>query len=177
MKFIKSKLKGAYIIDIEKLTDKRGFFARSYSLSDFTKHRLETNIVQTNISFNKYKGTLRGMHFQKAPWGQAKLIRCTAGEVYDVIVDLRPDSPTFKKYEGVKLTASNYRMIYVPIGFAHGFLTLTANCEVFYQMSADYKPKFAFGVRFNDPAFGIKWPEKIRVINQRDKNYSDFNLI
>jgi len=174
MIFIETKLKGAFIIEPERMKDERGFFARTWCKREFEAHGLNSNLVQCNISFNKKRGTLRGMHYQVPPHEEAKLVRCTMGAIYDVIIDLRPDSQTFKQWISVELTAENRKMIYVPEGFAHGFLTLEDNTEVFYQMSEFYAPECARGVRWNDPAFCIKWPIDIRVISERDRQYPDF---
>jgi dTDP-4-dehydrorhamnose 3,5-epimerase len=162
------------VIDLEKFTDERGFFARTYCEREFNSHKLNSRFVQCNTSFNKLKGTLRGMHFQEAQHGEVKLIRCTRGAIYDVIIDLRPESATFKKYFAAVLSAENGRMLYVPQRFAHGFQTLEDNTEIFYQMSQFYAPEHARGVRWNDPAFGIEWPEGERIILDRDQSYGDF---
>jgi dTDP-4-dehydrorhamnose 3,5-epimerase len=172
--FTETKLKGAFIIEPEKREDDRGFFARSWCQKEFQAHNLNPRIVQCNISFNKMKGTLRGMHYQAGPFAEAKLVRCTAGALYDVIIDLRPDSPTYKHHVGELLSAANYKMFYVPEGFAHGFQTLEDNTEIFYQMSEFYSPHHARGVRYNDPAFGVKWMFGNPIIVDRDRNYSDF---
>jgi dTDP-4-dehydrorhamnose 3,5-epimerase len=176
MIFTETKLKDVYIIDIEKLEDERGFFARSWCQREFEAHGLNSRLVQCNISFNAKKGTLRGMHYQVKPFEEAKLIRCTRGTIHDVIIDIRPDSSTFRKYAGLRLTADNRRLLYVPEGFAHGFLTLEDNTEVFYQMSEFYAPDYARGLRWNDPAFGIEWPSHVQVISERDHSYPDFNF-
>ena len=174
MIFIETKLKGAFIIEPEAFEDDRGFFARIWCQQEFATHRLNPRWVQCNISFNRKRGTLRGMHYQAAPHEEAKLVRCTMGGVYDVIIDLRANSPTFKQHIAVVLTAQNHIMLYVPEGFAHGFQTLEDNTEVFYQMSAFYAPASARGVRWNDPAFGIKWPPVERIISEQDRTYPDF---
>ncbi len=171
MIFTETKLAGAYVVEPELLIDERGFFARTWSAEDFSAHGLEPKFVQCNTSLNKQKGTLRGMHYQIAPHEEAKLVRCTAGAIYDVIVDLRPDSPTRGQWVGVELTAQNRLMIYVPPGFAHGFQTLVDNSEVFYQVSAYYHPESARGVRWDDPAFGIRWPLESSVISERDRSH------
>lgn len=177
MKFTPTSLPGAYIIDIEPLPDERGFFARSWCRREFEQHGLDPDLVQCSVSFNVKRGTLRGMHYQGKPHEETKVVRCTYGAIYDVIIDLRPDSPTFKKWTGVELSAENRRMIYVPHGFAHGFQSLVDNTEVFYQVSRFYAPDFAKSVRWNDPAFGIVWPPaEERVISERDRAYSDFLL-
>ena len=175
MIFTETRLKGAYIIEPEKRADDRGFFARSWCEKEFAEHNLSLRTVQCNISFNTRKGTLRGMHYQVAPSAEAKLVRCTQGAIYDVIIDLRPDSPTFKQPVAETLTAGDHKMLYVPEGFAHGFLTLEDNSEIFYQMSEFYAPQHARGVRWNDPAFGIKWPIRDPIMVDRDRNYSDFS--
>ena len=173
MIFTETKLRGAYIIDIEPIEDDRGFFARSWCRNEFEKHELNHDLVQCNISFNKKKGTLRGIHYQTAPHEEAKLVRCTRGSLFDVIIDLRNDSKTYKKWFGAKLSAENRRMIYVPSGLAHGFQTLEDNTEVFYQMSEFYHPQCVGGVRWNDPVFAIKWPEDEPIISTNDKNFPD----
>jgi dTDP-4-dehydrorhamnose 3,5-epimerase len=175
MNFTETKLKGAFIVDPERFEDERGFFARTWSQREFAEHGLDARLAECNVSFNRKRGTLRGMHYQIAPHGQAKLVRCTRGAIYDVIVDLRPRSETFRQWVGVELTADNGRMLYVPEEFAHGFQTLEDSSEVFYQMSAPYAPESARGVRFDDPAFGIQWPEVAeRIIIERDRSYTDF---
>ena len=176
MIFTETKLKGAYIIDLQKLKDERGFFARSFCRREFETHGLNPNVVQCNVSFNVKKGTMRGMHYQAKPFEEAKLVRCTMGSIYDVIVDLRPDSLTFKDFLGLQLTAHNKHSLYIPEGFAHGFLTLEDNTEVFYQMSEFFAPDSARGFRYNDPAFGIDWPEEVQVISDRDRDYPDFTV-
>lgn len=171
MIFTETKLKGAFIIEIEPREDERGFFARSWCEDEFKQHGLNPCLVQCNISFNKKRGTLRGMHYQAAPYAEAKVVRCTMGAVYDVIIDLRPDSPTFKQWISVELTAENRRALYVPEDFAHGFQTLMDNIEVFYQMSEFYHSECARGVRWDDPAFGIDWPIDEVIISGRDLKY------
>lgn len=174
MIFTETKLQGAFVIEPEKLRDGRGFFARTFCRREFEEHGLDPDVVQCNISFNKRAGTLRGMHYQVAPYAEAKLVRCTAGAIYDVVVDLRPTSPSFKKYAAFELTAENCTMVYIPEGFAHGFQTLKDDTEVFYQMSQIYAPDCARGVRWNDPAFGIEWPAAERIMVERDQQYPDF---
>jgi dTDP-4-dehydrorhamnose 3,5-epimerase len=176
MIFTETKLKGAYIIELERLQDERGFFARSWCQKEFKAHGLNPRLVQCNISFNAKKGTLRGMHYQIAPFEEAKLIRCTRGAIHDIVVDIRPHSPTFKEYVGLLLTAENRRLVFVPEGFAHGFLTLEGNSEVFYQMSEFYAPDHARGFRWDDPSFKIQWPYDVLVISDRDRNYPEFTL-
>ena len=174
MIFSETKLKGAFIVEPEKHEDDRGFFARSWCQKEFQTHNLNPTTVQCNISFNKMKGTLRGMHYQVAPFAEAKLVRCTAGAIYDVIIDLRPGSPTYKQHVGEVLTANNYKMFYVPESFAHGFQTLEENTEIFYQMSEFYSREHARGVRYSDPAFGIEWMISDPIMVDRDRNYPDF---
>lgn len=160
---------------MEKHVDHRGFFARTYCEREFKAHGLQSHYVQCSVSFNKRKGTLRGMHFQTPPYEEAKLLQCTRGAIYDVIVDLRLASPTFKEHLALELSAENEKMLYVPEGFAHGFQTLEDNTEVFYQISQFYAPEHARGVRWNDPAFGIEWPAGERIILDRDQSYPDFS--
>ncbi|MBP8130421.1 MAG: dTDP-4-dehydrorhamnose 3,5-epimerase [Candidatus Hydrogenedentes bacterium] len=174
MIFTATALPNAFIIDPERIEDDRGFFARSYCEREFAAQGLRPHWVQCNISYNRCKGTLRGMHFQAAPHGEDKLIRCTRGAIHDVIIDLRAGSPTFKQHVAVDLTEENRRMLFVPRGFAHGFLTLTDHAEVFYQMSAFYEPGAGRGCRYDDPVFGIVWPAPVAVISERDRNYPDF---
>jgi dTDP-4-dehydrorhamnose 3,5-epimerase len=174
MLFYETNLPGAYLIEIERREDERGFFARSWCQREFTKHGLNPQLVQCNVSFNHRKGTLRGMHFQAAPNAEVKIVRCTAGAIYDVMIDLRPDSPTFKQYFGAELTPENHRMLYIPEGFAHGYITLFDNTEIVYQVSQFYAPEAARGVRWDDPAFGIIWPLAVEVISERDATYPDF---
>lgn len=176
MIFTETSLQGAFIIEAETLTDERGFFARTFCQKEFVTHNLNPHLVQCNISFNNKKGTLRGMHYQAAPYAEAKLVRCTQGAIYDAIVDLRPNSPTFKQWVAVELTADNRKMLYIPENFAHGFQTLTDNTEIFYQMSEFYHPESAKGVRWDDPAFDIQWPADERIISAKDRQYADFNL-
>jgi dTDP-4-dehydrorhamnose 3,5-epimerase len=174
MIFTETKLRGAFVIEPERLQDERGFFARSYCQREFEAHGLNPRWVQCNISANKNNRTLRGIHYQAAPYEEAKLVRCTAGVTYDVIIDLRPESQTFKQHIGEILTPQNHKMLYVPEGFAHGFLTLEDNTEVFYQMSEFYSPQHARGVRWDDPAFGIAWPIAPATMSERDRSYPDF---
>lgn len=177
MSFTETSFKGAFIIEPEKFEDERGFFARSFSDREFAAYGIDTRLVECNISFNKKQYTIRGMHFQAAPHAQAKLVRCTKGAIYDVIIDLRPDSSTFKQWTGAELSAENRLMLYVPQGFAHGFQTLADDTEVFYQVSEYYAPETAGGVRWNDPAFAIRWPEREQVIlNERDRTYPDYRV-
>jgi dTDP-4-dehydrorhamnose 3,5-epimerase len=174
MKFVETELSGAFIIRLEPARDSRGFFARAFCQREFESHGLNPHLVQCNISFNPEKGTLRGMHYQVAPHSEAKLVRCTSGAIFDVIVDLRSGSPTCRKWLGVELSAENRTMLYVPDGFAHGYLTLTDNAEVFYQVSEFYAPACERGLRWNDSAFGIRWPAPPRVISDKDGRHPDF---
>ena len=174
MKFHESKISGAFEIEPELKTDERGYFARTWCKKEFELYGLSSQLVQCSISFNVHAGTLRGLHYQAGPHAETKLVRCTKGSVYDVVVDLRPESPTFKDWVGVVLSAANHRMLYIPQGCAHGFLTLEPESEVFYQMSEFYNPQAARGMRWDDPAFQIAWPKKVEVINERDRTYPDF---
>lgn len=172
--FRETTLAGAFVIERDKHEDERGFFARTYCRQEFAAHGLNPEIAQCNVSFNKRKGTLRGMHYQAPPFAEAKLVRCTAGAIFDVIIDLRKSSETFRQHFAVELCASNGKMLYIPEGFAHGFQTLLDDTEVFYQMSQPYAPQCARGVRWNDPSFSIEWPPAERTIVERDRNYPDF---
>jgi dTDP-4-dehydrorhamnose 3,5-epimerase len=174
MKFSETKLKGAFVVEIEKLTDDRGFFARSWCEKEFEAQGLTARVVQANVSYNLKKGTLRGMHYQIAPYQECKLIRCTRGAIYDVIIDLRADSLTYKQWTGVELTADNYTLFFVPEDFAHGFITLVDNTEITYQVSQFYTPGSEKGIRFDDPAFNIHWPLEVSVISDKDRNWPDF---
>jgi len=175
MIFTEIGLEGAYVIDLEKLQDERGFFARGYCSKEFTSHGLAPLVVQSNVSFNIRKATLRGLHYQIMPYLETKLVRCTRGAIYDVIIDLRPQSKTFHRWIGVELTEENYRMLYVPGGFAHGFQTLEDRTEVIYHVSEFYTPKAEQGIRYNDPAFKIHWPLEVEVISPKDENWPDFS--
>lgn len=175
IKFTETKLRGAFVVEPEIFEDERGFFARSYSEKEFLDQGIKLRMAESHISFNKMRYTIRGLHFQKEPHAQAKLVRCTQGAIFDVIVDLRPDSPTFKQWFGEELTAANHLMLYVPAGFAHGYQTLEDNSEMFYQVSEFYVPESCGGVRWNDPAFAIQWRAMDGVtLNERDQNYPDF---
>jgi dTDP-4-dehydrorhamnose 3,5-epimerase len=171
MIFRETKLRGSFIIELERLEDRRGFFARGWCKKEFESYGLESRLVQANISMNKKRGTLRGMHYQTSPYEETKLVRCTQGSIYDVIIDLRPDSPTYKEWLGVKLTSDNYRILYVPKGFAHGYQTLEDNTELFYHVSEFYTPTAEHGVLYNDPAFAISWPLEVQVISDKDKSW------
>ena len=172
MLFTQTKLKGAFIIDLEEHQDRRGFFARTFCAQEFAEHGLKSTVVQCSIAFNHRKGTLRGMHYQVPPATEVKLVRCIQGAIYDVIIDLRPDSPTYRKHIAVELTAKNRRALYVPELFAHGYQTLTDSAEVMYQMSEFYAPEYQSGCRYDDPIFGIEWPLAISEISQKDNALS-----
>jgi len=172
--FTETSLPGAFVIEPERLDDQRGFFARTWCAREFETQGLDPRLVQCSISFSKRKGTLRGMHYQGPPAAETKLVRCTAGAIVDVIIDLRPDSPTFTRHVAVVLSAENRKAVYVPAGFAHGFQTLSDDTEMFYQMSEFHSPGHARGVRWDDPAFGIRWPHDERIISDRDRTYPDF---
>lgn len=176
MIFTELKLTGAFLVEPERIVDERGFFSRTWCRQEFQAHGLNPMLVQCSLSYNEKKGTLRGMHYQVAPYEEVRLVRCTMGAVYDVIIDLRPASATFMKSFGVELTAENRKMIYVPEGFAHGFLTLTDRTEIFYQMTQVYAPEYGRGLRWNDSVFGIRWPIDVSVISERDGHYADFIL-
>jgi dTDP-4-dehydrorhamnose 3,5-epimerase len=174
--YTETKLKGAFIIEIEKLKDHRGFFARSWCQHEFEKQGLNSRLVQANVSYNKKKGTLRGMHYQIHPYEETKLVRCTRGSIYDVIIDLRPASPTYAQWIGVELTAENYKILCVPENFAHSFLSLEDDTEVTYQVSQFYTPGSERGIRWDDPAFSIEWPIEISVISDKDQSWPNFRL-
>jgi dTDP-4-dehydrorhamnose 3,5-epimerase len=176
MIFAETKLPGAFIIELEKREDERGFFARAWCKKEFEAHGLNSDWVQANLAFSKRRGTLRGLHYQIAPYEEAKLMRCIRGAIYDVIIDLRPESPTYKRWLGVELTADNHKMLYVPEGFAHGYQTLMDNTETFYQASQFYSPESERGLRYDDPAFAIEWPIDVQVISDKDKSWSDYLL-
>jgi dTDP-4-dehydrorhamnose 3,5-epimerase len=174
MRFVETSLEGAFLIEIDRLADERGFFARSFCAREFGEKGLSPSVSQCNISFNSKKGTLRGLHYQRPPHEEAKVVRCTRGSLFDVIVDLRRDSPTYCRWESFELTADNYRMLYVPEGFAHGFQTLVDHTEVLYLMSAFYVLESAAGIRYDDQAFGIGWPLADIVASPRDLSYKEF---
>ncbi len=176
MLFTETRLRGAYFVDVKRYEDERGFFGRAWCQQEFEAHGLNSKLAQCDISFNKKRGTLRGMHYQAAPYQEAKLVRCTMGALYDVIIDLRSNSDTFKQWLAVELTAQNRRALYIPEGFAHGFQTLTDGAEVFYQMSEVYHPEAARGLRWNDEAFHIEWPIEALVISQKDRDYPDWSI-
>jgi dTDP-4-dehydrorhamnose 3,5-epimerase len=174
MTFHETRLPGVLEIHIEPLQDERGFFARTWCREEFNRHGLNPDLAQCSISFNKRKGTLRGLHYQAPPFQECKLVRCTRGAIHDVVVDLRSQSPTYRSWVGAVLSAENRCMMYVPEGCAHGFLTLEDESEVLYQMSQVYNAESARGVRWDDPAFRIQWPAAVAVISDRDRNYSNF---
>lgn len=170
MKFARTSLPGVYLIELELREDERGFLARTYCEKEFAEHGLNTRWPQCNLTLTKTRGMIRGMHFQAQPKPEIKLIRCAAGAIYDVLVDARRDSPAFGKWEAFELSAESRRLLYVPGGIAHGFQCLTDNCEVFYQMSENYFPELARGVRWDDPEVGIRWPIADAALSQRDRN-------
>jgi dTDP-4-dehydrorhamnose 3,5-epimerase len=172
LKFLETTIAGLYIVEIEPLTDDRGFFARSFCARDFQALGLETTVAQCNISFNKKAGTLRGLHFQAFPHEEAKLIRCTRGSVYDVAIDIRPNSRTYLKWFAAELNSENRRMMFIPRGFAHGFQTLVDESEVFYLMSEFYHPESGRGLCWDDPVLGITWPLTDPIISDKDRSYS-----
>jgi dTDP-4-dehydrorhamnose 3,5-epimerase len=169
-----TELPGAYVIEPERHQDIRGYFARTFCQKEFAEAGLDTRIAQCSVSFNARKGTLRGLHYQLPPFEEVKMVRCSRGAIYDVIVDIRPSSSAFKKYFSIELNEQNGKMLYIPAGFAHGFQTLCDDTEVAYQMSESYSAEHSRGVRWNDPAFGIPWPDAERIILERDQNYPDF---
>jgi len=174
VRFCDTALEGVFEIRLQMKRDDRGFFARSWCQKEFESNNLNSKLVQCNVSFNAKRGTLRGMHYQAQPYAETKVVRCTLGSIYDVVLDLRPNSPTFKGWIAVVLTAAERNMVYVPEGCAHGFLTLEDDTEVFYQMSEFYSPEHSRGVRWNDPAFRIVWPGEALVISERDQAYANF---
>ena len=171
MIFEETKIKGVFVIEPELIEDERGFFACSWSRSEFERRGLNPRMLQCNISFNLKRGTVRGMHYQQKPHEEAKLVRCTRGAMFDVAVDLRADSATRYQWVAAELTAENRRMLYIPEGFAHGYQTLVDSTEIFYQMSESYYPDFARGVRWDDPQAGIEWPLPVAVISKRDEQF------
>jgi dTDP-4-dehydrorhamnose 3,5-epimerase len=174
MTFTELPLPGAFVVDIQRMEDERGFFARGWCRREFEGAGLASEFAQRNIGFNPRKGTLRGMHYQAAPHAEVKLVRCTRGAVCDVVIDLRPESGTFRKWHAVELSAGNHRMIYVPEGFAHGYLTLADETEICYDTTRFYHPDSARGVRFDDPAFAIDWPGSPVLVSEKDRSYPDF---
>jgi dTDP-4-dehydrorhamnose 3,5-epimerase len=175
MQFTETEIRGAFILDAEQIADERGFFARSWARDEFEAHGLNPNLAQCNLSYNHRKGTVRGMHWQAAPHAETKLVRCTQGGIYDVIVDLRADSPTYLRWIGVELTAENRRALYIPEGCGHGFQTLADATEVLYMITEYYTPAAARGMRWNDPAINVAWPLAVTVISERDAQYPDWH--
>jgi dTDP-4-dehydrorhamnose 3,5-epimerase len=173
--FEQTRLEGAFLVDLERREDERGFFARTWCADEFADHGLVNSVAQANVSWNAKQGTLRGMHFQHPPHAETKLVRCTRGAIYDVIVDLRSDSETYKQWLGVELTDENRRGLFVPEGFAHGYQTLVPDSEIIYQVSAAYAPQAEGGVRWDDPAFGIEWPDAGNaLLSDKDRSWPDF---
>ena len=171
MIFTETPLVGSFVIDIERLEDERGFFARTWCRNEFKAHGIETRLVQCNVSFNRRRGTLRGMHFQGDPHAEAKLVRCASGSIHDVIVDIRLDSPTYLHHFAVELSAKNHRMLFIPAGFAHGFQTLDDEAEVLYHMSEFFYGESAGGLRYDDVKLGIHWPLPVSLISEKDRLY------
>jgi dTDP-4-dehydrorhamnose 3,5-epimerase len=176
MKWTPLPLASAYLVEIQPLSDERGFFARTWCAEEAQHLGLTAQFVQCDISYNARRGTLRGMHYQAQPHSESKLVRCTAGAIYDVLLDLRPESPTFRGWIAVELTSENRKAVYIPTGFAHGFQSLSDHSEVFYQISESYRFDLSRGVRWNDPAFGIKWPIETAILSERDRSFPDFQV-
>ncbi len=177
MKFKETELKGAFIVEVDKIEDSRGFFTRIFCKKEFGALGLETDLVQGNMSYNHIRGTFRGLHFQRPPYGEVKLVRCTRGALYDVIVDLRPDSSTFKQWVGVELSAENFKMLYVPKGFGHGFITLEDHTVAQYMVTEFYTPEAEGGIKWDDPQFGIKLPIPIELISDKDNSQPYFSSL
>lgn len=175
MIFTETKLKGAYVLDVKRIEDERGFYGRAYCQHEFEEYGLNTTLVQSNVIYTKKKGTLRGLHLQLPPYEETKLVRCTKGAIYDVIIDLRSSSPTYKQWIGVELTADNFRMLYVPEGFAHGYLTLEDETHVAYHVTQFYTPGYEKGIRWDDPAFKIEWPLRPEIVSVKDKSHAYFS--
>ena len=175
MLFTETEIQGAYVLDAEQIADERGFFARTWARDEFEAHGLVPDLAQCNLSYNHRKGTVRGMHWQAPPHAETKLVRCAQGALYDVVVDLRPDSPTYRRWVGVELTAENRRALYIPEGCGHGFQTLEDATEVFYMITEYYTPAAARGMRWNDPAINVTWPLDVTVISDRDAEYPDWH--
>ncbi len=174
MRFQETKLEGLWLIELEPVSDNRGFFVRTFCEREFVAHGLHTSFVQHSTSHTVARGSIRGMHFQRAPASEVKVVSCLKGAIYDVVIDLRASSPTHGRWQGFELSAENRRRLYIPVGFAHGFQTLTDDVEVGYLISEFYAPEAAAGVRFDDPAFGITWPQPVTVISDKDRNWPDF---
>jgi dTDP-4-dehydrorhamnose 3,5-epimerase len=177
MIFHETKLPGVFLLPLEAMEDERGFFARTFCQREFAGQGLAATMVQANVSYNRLRGTLRGMHYQAEPYGEAKLIRCTSGAIFDVVIDLRPESPTYMHWLDIELAARDRRLLYIPEGCAHGFQTLVGDTEVFYQMSQFYVPEAVRGVRYNDPLFGIAWPLPVEAISNRDRQFADYQPV
>ena len=175
MRFTDTPVDGAYVIDVDRIGDSRGYFGRLWCANELAAKGLNPNIAQVNIGFSEQAGTLRGLHFQKSPHEEVKIVRCTRGSVFDVVVDLRPDSPTFKRWYGIELNPDNASMLYVPEGCATGYITLEKNSEIYYLTSDFYAPDAAFGVRYDDPAFDIQWPMAPTVLSDNDTSWPDFD--
>ncbi|HEY7986648.1 MAG TPA: dTDP-4-dehydrorhamnose 3,5-epimerase [Methylophilaceae bacterium] len=174
MRFVPTPIVGAYVVEPELIEDERGFFARTYCRDEFLANGLNPDLLQCSISFNKRRGTLRGMHYQKAPYAETKLVRCTQGAIFDVIIDLNRESASYLQWFGIELTAEKRNALYIPPGLLHGFQTLSDDAEILYQISEVYRPEYSAGFRWNDASFGIDWPEPVTVMSQRDKSYPDF---
>ena len=175
MIFSETRLPGSYVVEIEKIEDERGFFTRTFDKNEFIKMKLDSEFIQSSISQNKKKGTIRGMHYQTEPYEESKIVRCVKGKIFDVIIDLRLNSKTFKEWLFVELSEDNYKMLYIPKGFAHGFQTLENNTEVYYEITEVYDKKSSRGIRWNDPTFNINWPLDISLISEKDNNCDFFN--
>jgi dTDP-4-dehydrorhamnose 3,5-epimerase len=175
MLFSPTSIDGVWLVKLERRLDERGYFARTWCRDEFLSHGLNAGLVQCSLAYNCHEGTLRGMHLQKAPYGECKLVRCIKGSIYDVVIDLRPNSPTHRRHLAVELDTLTLDALYVPEGCAHGYLTLTDDTEVMYQMSTPYAPDYATGIRWNDPAFSIPWPTAVRVISPRDATFPDYS--
>lgn len=177
MIFTETMLKGAFIIDVKRLEDERGFFGRIWCKKEFREMELNANIVQANVSYNKERGTLRGMHYQHSPFSETKLVRCTSGRIHDVIIDLRPESETYLQWIGVELSADSFRMLYVPEGFAHGFITLEDHTSVHYMVSQYYTPGAEAGIRYDDPVFSVQWPIAPSIVSDRDLGHKPYHPV
>jgi dTDP-4-dehydrorhamnose 3,5-epimerase len=175
MKFSETRFRGVFAIDLDRHDDQRGSFARTFCAKEFAVHGLPISFVQCNISYNRRRGTLRGMHFQAAPCGEGKLVRSVRGAIHDVLIDLRRCSSTYREWTAFELSAETGRALYIPPGFAHGFQTLTDDADVFYQMTEFYEPQLSRGVRWNDPAFNISWPIEMPILSERDASFADFS--
>ncbi len=174
MIFSETHLPGAYVVEIKKIKDERGFFARTWDKDEFSKMELDSEFVQSSISANNKKGTLRGMHYQIEPYEESKIVTCAKGKIFDVIIDLRKNSKTFKKWISIELSSSNHKILYIPKGFAHGFQTLEDNTEVHYDITQAHRPEYARGLRWNDPTFNIKWPSEVTTISNKDQGFDYF---